>query len=101
MLQVCHLLIIFFLPFPLLPDYYSTLQGEYLAPEKIENVYMTSRYVAQAYLYGDSLKSYAVAIIVPDEDAVSVWAKENNVSGNFIELCTYDVRMMSSSSLRV
>ena len=91
---------IFFSPLSLLPDY-SILQGEYLAPEKIENVYMTSRYVAQAYLYGDSLKSYAVAIIVPDEDAVSVWAKENNVTGNFIELCTYDVRMMSLSSLRV
>ena len=87
-----------FSPFSILPVY-STLQGEYLAPEKIENVYITSRYVAQAYLYGDSLKSYAVAIIVPDEDAVSVWAKENNVSGNFIELCTYDVRMMSSSRI--
>ena len=71
-------------------------QGEYLAPEKIENVYIISRYVAQAYVYGDSLKSCAVAIIVPDEDAVGIWAKENNVSGNFAELCTNDVRMMSS-----
>lgn len=47
-------------------------------------------------LYGDSLKSCAVAIIVPDEDAVSVWAKENNITGNFIKLCTNDVRMMPS-----
>ena len=70
-------------------------QGEYLAPEKIENIYIISRYVAQAYLYGDSLKSCAVAIIVPDEEAVSAWAKENNVSGSFAELCTNDVRMMS------
>ena len=37
-----------------------------------------------------------MAIIVPDEDAVSVWAKENNVTGNLIELCTNDGRMMSS-----
>ena len=51
--------------------------------------------MAQAYLYGDSLKSSAVAIIVPDEEAVSAWAKENNVSGSFAELCTNDVRLMS------
>ena len=72
------------------------LLGEYLAPEKIENIYILSRYVAQAYLYGDSLKSCVVAIIVPDEDAVIAWAKENNISGSFVELCTNDVRMMSS-----
>ena len=71
------------------------LQGEYLAPEKIENIYITSRYVAQAYIYGDSLKSCVVAIIVPDEDVVNVWAKENNISGSFAELCANDVRMTS------
>ena len=76
----------------------SLLQGEYVAPEKIENIYILSRYVAQAYIYGDSLKSCVVAIIVPDEDAVGIWAKENNISGNFAELCTNDVRMMSSFS---
>ena len=88
----------FFLSFSLFttPSLPSIFQGEYLAPEKIENVYIISRYVAQAYVYGDSLKSCAVAIIVPDEDAVSAWAKENNISGSFVELCTNDVRMMSS-----
>lgn len=69
---------------------FKLAQGEYLAPEKIENVYIISHYVAQAYVYGDSLKSCAVAIIVPDEDAVSAWAKENNISGSFAELCTND-----------
>ena len=90
-------------PFPFLSLFPLSLtlspslpQGEYLAPEKIENVYITARYVAQAYLYGDSLKSCAVAIIVPDEEVVSAWAKESNVSGNFAELCTNDVRMRSS-----
>lgn len=66
-----------------------------MAPEKIENVYILSQYVAQAYLYGDSLKACVVAIIVPDEEAVEKWAKDNNVSGNFAELCANDVRMMS------
>jgi len=62
-------------------------QGEYIAPEKVENIYTRSVYVAQAYLYGDSLKSACVAIIVPDEDMLMKWAKENSISGTFAELC--------------
>ena len=31
-------------------------QGEYVAAEKIENVYMRSQYIAQAFVEGDSLK---------------------------------------------
>ena len=31
-------------------------QGEYIAPEKIENIYVRSPYVAQVFVYGESLK---------------------------------------------
>lgn len=30
-------------------------QGEYVAPEKIENIYVRARGVAEAFLYGDSV----------------------------------------------
>ena len=62
-----------------------------MAPEKVENVYCRSPLVAQAYLHGDSLQSACVAIIVPDEEELTAWAKKNNVEGTFEELCGNEV----------
>jgi long-chain acyl-CoA synthetase len=49
-------------------------QGEYVAPEKIENIVSPSPLIAQCFVYGDSFQSALVAIIVPDEDPVRNWA---------------------------
>lgn len=62
-------------------------QGEYIAPEKIENLYVRSKYVAQAFVYGNSLKSTLVGVVVPEETVLSEWAKENNVEYDFSALC--------------
>ena len=45
-------------------------QGEYIAPEKIENIYSGCKYVHQMFIYGDSFKSFLIAILVPQSDAV-------------------------------
>ena len=62
-------------------------QGEYIAPEKIENIYVRSKYVAQVFVYGNSYKSNLIAIVVPEETVVNEWAAQNNVEGDFKTLC--------------
>ncbi|DAZ93918.1 TPA: hypothetical protein N0F65_010120 [Lagenidium giganteum] len=63
-------------------------QGEYVAPEKIENVYQQSPFVQQVFVYGESLQSYLVGVVVPDPDAVKNWQQETGMSGmSLSKLC--------------
>jgi long-chain acyl-CoA synthetase len=41
-------------------------QGEYIAPEKLENVYVQSEWILQVWVYGDSLRDFALAFVVLD-----------------------------------
>ncbi|KAJ3357622.1 Long chain acyl-CoA synthetase 7 peroxisomal [Allomyces javanicus] len=56
-------------------DIFKLAQGEYIAPEKIENVYIKHELVAQAFVYGDSLQSALVGVIVPDKRPFLAWAR--------------------------
>lgn len=64
-------------------------QGEYIAPEKIENIYIRSKYVAQVFIYGNSYKSTLVGIIVPEQTVIYEWAKENNLPCDMESLCKH------------
>uniref|UniRef100_K3XB95 Long-chain-fatty-acid--CoA ligase n=1 Tax=Globisporangium ultimum (strain ATCC 200006 / CBS 805.95 / DAOM BR144) TaxID=431595 RepID=K3XB95_GLOUD len=60
-------------------------QGEYVAPEKIEGVYLKSQYVAQIYVHGDSLQNYLVGVVVPDQEIIATWAATQGKSVDKIE----------------
>uniref|UniRef100_A0A4W3JAT0 Arachidonate--CoA ligase n=1 Tax=Callorhinchus milii TaxID=7868 RepID=A0A4W3JAT0_CALMI len=66
---------------------FKLAQGEYIAPEKIENVYVRSTPVAQVYVYGESLQACLVGIVVPDPETFSEWAQKTGVRGAYEELC--------------
>jgi len=57
-------------------------QGEYIAPEKLENVYITSQFVGQIWVYGDSLRDYIISFIVIDPAQSKKWCVANGVEWN-------------------
>ncbi|KFW89858.1 Long-chain-fatty-acid--CoA ligase 6, partial [Phalacrocorax carbo] len=66
---------------------FKLAQGEYIAPEKIENIYIRSDPVAQIYVHGDSLQAFLVGIVVPDSEVMPGWAKKRGFDGTYAELC--------------
>uniref|UniRef100_A0A1I7YV58 Long-chain-fatty-acid--CoA ligase n=1 Tax=Steinernema glaseri TaxID=37863 RepID=A0A1I7YV58_9BILA len=56
---------------------FKLAQGEYVAPEKIENSYTQSKFLAQCFLYGDSLKRCVIAVVVPDFEVLLPYAKNH------------------------
>ncbi|CAG5136565.1 unnamed protein product [Candidula unifasciata] len=65
---------------------FKLAQGEYIVPEKIENVLVQSPYVAQIFVHGDSLQACLVGIVVPDPETIPGLASKLGVTGSLAEL---------------
>ncbi|KAI6652306.1 Long-chain-fatty-acid--CoA ligase 5 [Oopsacas minuta] len=61
--------------------------GEYIAPEKIENCYTRHPAIMQAFVHANSLYPFPVAILVADPDTFEGWAKSRGFTGTIEELC--------------
>ncbi|MBN3297188.1 ACSL5 ligase, partial [Amia calva] len=66
---------------------FKLAQGEYIAPEKIENIYVRSGPVAQVFVHGDSLQSSLIGIVVPDPEVLPDFAAKLGIKGTYEELC--------------
>uniref|UniRef100_A0A8D0C273 Long-chain-fatty-acid--CoA ligase n=1 Tax=Salvator merianae TaxID=96440 RepID=A0A8D0C273_SALMN len=66
---------------------FKLAQGEYIAPEKIENIYIRSASAAQVFVHGDSLQSFLVGVVVPDAETLPDLAAKLGVKGSYEELC--------------
>ncbi|XP_041011102.1 long chain acyl-CoA synthetase 6, peroxisomal-like [Juglans microcarpa x Juglans regia] len=67
---------------------FKLAQGEYIAPEKIENVYAKCKFISQCFVYGDSLNSSLVAVVCVDQDVLKAWAASEGIKYQDLgELC--------------
>ena len=70
-------------------------QGEYVAPEKLENSLIMCPSIAGIFVHGDSLQSVLVAMVNLNPPGVEKFAKEKGIEGDFEALCqNAEVRKM-------
>ncbi|KAJ3377928.1 Long chain acyl-CoA synthetase 7 peroxisomal [Lobulomyces angularis] len=73
---------------------FKLAQGEYIAPEKIENVYGRHELVAQSFVYGDSLQATLVGVIVLDEDTMKIYSQKHNLGSKTLKEYTEDPKVL-------
>lgn len=61
-------------------------QGEYIAPEKLENVYIKCSVASQVWIYGDSLKDHVILFMVVDPNNIKKLAEKIGETGSPEEL---------------
>ena len=71
----------------------KTLNGEYIALEKLESIYRSASIVANICVYAASDKNRPIAIIVPAEPALKKMAQENRIEGNGLEDLVHDKKL--------
>ncbi|XP_057964851.1 probable CoA ligase CCL6 isoform X2 [Malania oleifera] len=62
-------------------------QGEYVAVENIESMYLSCPLITSIWVYGSSFESFLVAVVVPDRKALEDWAANHNEIGDYKLLC--------------
>lgn len=71
----------------------KTLNGEYIAIEKLESTYKTASVVGNICVYAASDKAKPIAIVVPVEAALQKLASENGIEGGSLEELAHNKKM--------
>ncbi|EKX35756.1 hypothetical protein GUITHDRAFT_160181, partial [Guillardia theta CCMP2712] len=65
---------------------FKLAQGEYVAPEAVENAVSACKWVGQCWIYGNSYENYVIGIIVPDQEVLLKWAQSNKPNMSVADL---------------
>lgn len=60
-------------------DLIKTAGGKYVAPQKLDGLLKSSRFISQVHIHGDQ-KKYVVALVTLNFDSVEKFAEENDIS---------------------
>lgn len=71
----------------------KTLNGEYIALEKLESVYRSTTVVGNICVYAAQDQNKPIAIVVPAEPALKQLAKDHGVDGNGLEDLCHDKKV--------
>ena len=71
----------------------KTLNGEYIALEKLESIYRAAPVVGNICVYAAGDKTKPVAIIVPVEPALQKLAASNGIKGGSLETLVHDKKL--------
>jgi long-chain acyl-CoA synthetase len=75
-------------------------QGEYVAPEHLENIFSAHPLIAMVWVYGDSLQSALVAVVVPDFETLKPFLTERNITGDNAAIAAHpDVKQKMMEAL--
>jgi long-chain acyl-CoA synthetase len=74
----------------------KTLNGEYIALEKLESVYRAATVVANICVYADEQKTKPIAIIVPAEPALEKLATQIGVKENGLENLVHNKKVQDA-----
>ncbi|KAK3353152.1 hypothetical protein B0T25DRAFT_543806 [Lasiosphaeria hispida] len=74
----------------------KTLNGEYIALEKLESIYRSAPIVANICVYADDSKAKPIAIIVPAEPHLKKIAEELGIGGESIEELVHEKKLQAA-----
>jgi len=74
-------------------DLIKTAGGKFVAPQKLENAFVTDPYISQAFVYGDR-KPYCVALIVPHLTQLRRYAQEQEIAAGSVQELVRDQRVL-------
>lgn len=81
-------------------------QGEYVAAELLTQSYEMAKIVNQIFIYGDAMRTYLVAIVIPNIGEVAAFLKKERISQDEYEkackskeLCNYVLQQLEQISI--